>query len=250
VPVHDWTRVDAGIFHHFHHVWIDENARALNRKLKGSDYYALAEQVAGGLGPDVLTLQKPLRRSAAGRGRKQRPGSVTLTQTPPRVRFRITNPPLWYASKKKAVTIRHVSEHNVVAELEIVSPGNKAGRSPLQAFVRKAQDLLAAGVHLSLVDLFPPTPRDPHGIHPVVGGDDDGADFVFDRAKPLTCAAYVGGPGAEAFVEPVAVGDRLPTLPLFLTGEEYVPVPLEATYRAAFAEVPDVWREVLTAKPG
>lgn len=57
MPVHDWTRVPAGVFHHFHHCWIDENARALNRGLQGSDYYALAEQVAGGWAPDVLTLQ-------------------------------------------------------------------------------------------------------------------------------------------------------------------------------------------------
>src|SRR5207302_10526518 len=59
VPVHDWTRVDAGIFHDFHHAWIEEIKRALNRGLLPPDYYALAEQIAGGLGPDVLTLQRP-----------------------------------------------------------------------------------------------------------------------------------------------------------------------------------------------
>src|SRR5262245_34480041 len=57
MPVHDWTRVDAGIFHHFHHGWIEEIARALNRGLLPADYYALAEQHAAGVGPDVLTLQ-------------------------------------------------------------------------------------------------------------------------------------------------------------------------------------------------
>src|ERR687884_439463 len=31
MPVHDWTRVDAGIFHHFHHAWIAEISSALNR---------------------------------------------------------------------------------------------------------------------------------------------------------------------------------------------------------------------------
>ena len=30
MPIHDWTRVDAGIFHAFHHDWITEIARALN----------------------------------------------------------------------------------------------------------------------------------------------------------------------------------------------------------------------------
>jgi hypothetical protein len=57
MPVHDWTRVDAGIFHHFHHDWITEITRALNRGVLPDPFYALAEQYAGGFGPDVLTLQ-------------------------------------------------------------------------------------------------------------------------------------------------------------------------------------------------
>src|SRR3954465_10706542 len=63
MPIHDWTRVDAGIFHDFHHAWIEEVKRTLNRGVLPRDYYALAEQFAGGFGPDVLTLQ-----GAAGNG--------------------------------------------------------------------------------------------------------------------------------------------------------------------------------------
>jgi len=43
MPVHDWTRVDASIFHHFRHDWITEIARALNRGLLPPSYYALAD---------------------------------------------------------------------------------------------------------------------------------------------------------------------------------------------------------------
>lgn len=246
MPIHDWTRVDAGIFHHFHHEWISEISRTLNQVLQGTDFFALAEQVAGGLGPDVLTLQLPPRspkaKAPAGAGRRS---GIVLATSPPKTRFRITNPPRWYATKKKAVTVRHVSEHRVVAVLEIVSPGNKAAQSALAMFVRKAQDLLSAGIHLDFVDLFPPTPRDPEGLHPIVWGDEKPDDFLFDASKPLTCAAYVGGPGAQAFVEPLAVGDELPELPLFLTPDEYIDVPLESTYQAAFDAVPEVWRDVL-----
>jgi len=56
MPVHDWSRVDARIFHAFHHGWIEELSRALNRGVLPPDYYALPEQFAGGFGPDVLTL--------------------------------------------------------------------------------------------------------------------------------------------------------------------------------------------------
>ena len=61
MPIHDWTRVGAGIFHHFHLEWIGDLSRVLNRGLLPPDYYALAEQFAGGFGPDVLTLQRPDR---------------------------------------------------------------------------------------------------------------------------------------------------------------------------------------------
>jgi len=74
-----------------------------------------------------------------------------------------------------------------------------------------------------------------------------GDAFALPPDKPLTCAAYRGGPSEEAFVEPVAVGDTLPDMPLFLTPETYVPIPLEATYRAAWDVLPAIWRNVLTA---
>src|SRR5437667_5998030 len=168
MPVHDWPRVQAGVFHDFHHAWIAENKRALNRKLKGTSYYALVEQWAGGLSPDVLTLQWP--ESAGKKTRKpavpSSGGGLAVASSPPKARFRFKDEKRWYAAKKKAVTIRHVSEHELVAVLEILSPGNKASRAALDDFVHKAHDLLKAGVHFALVDLFPPTRRDPEGIHP------------------------------------------------------------------------------------
>lgn len=57
MPIHDWTRVDAGVFHDFHHEWISSVKRSLNGGLLPPDYYALAEQITGGFGPDVLTLE-------------------------------------------------------------------------------------------------------------------------------------------------------------------------------------------------
>ena len=227
MPVHDWTRVDAGIFHAFHHDWITEISRALNRGLLPSAYYALPEQIAGGLGPDVLTLRRP-----SGNGTTAPVGC-----------------PDGGVAKAKAVTIRHVSDHQVVAMLEIVSPGNKNNQNGLNAFVRKAHEALAAGIHLVIVDLFPPSTRDPQGIHRAVWGDDCDVDYALPEDKPLTCVAYVGGAGAEAFIELVGVGGVLPDMPLFLTPEVYVSVPLEATYQSAWEGMAAYWRNVLSAGP-
>lgn len=246
MPVHDWTRVDAGIFHAFHHDWITEIARALNRGILPAVYYALPEQIAGGLGPDVLTLRRP---EGNGSSPPVGPpaGGVALALAPPAVRIRMRSDANRYAAKAKAVAIRHVSNHQVVAMVEIVSPGNKNNQNGLNAFVAKAREALAAGIHLLLVDLFPPSPRDPQGIHGAVWGEDCGPDYAVPADRPLTCVAYIGGAGAEAFVELVAVGEALPKMPLFLTPDYYVWVPLEATYQAAWDGLPAYWRDVLTA---
>ena len=57
MPIHDWTRVDAGIFHHFHQRWIGAITDVLNQRLLPREYYALAEQQGAGFEPDVLTLK-------------------------------------------------------------------------------------------------------------------------------------------------------------------------------------------------
>ena len=62
MPIHDWTRVDAGLFHAFHQFWIATLSRALNTGVLPADYYALPEQSIQGLIPDVLTLRSPVGR--------------------------------------------------------------------------------------------------------------------------------------------------------------------------------------------
>ena len=64
MPMHDWTRVPAGIFHAFHHGWISTLGNALNAGVLPPEYYALPEQPAAGFGPDVLTLQGPVPPTA------------------------------------------------------------------------------------------------------------------------------------------------------------------------------------------
>jgi len=57
VPIHDWTRVDAGLFHAFRQRWIAALCDALNAGGLPPDYFALQEQSIGGPNPDVLTLR-------------------------------------------------------------------------------------------------------------------------------------------------------------------------------------------------
>ena len=67
MAVHDWTRVDAGLFHAFRHGWIEELARALNAGLLPTDYFALPEQnIRGPMSADTRQASfRPRQRSGS-----------------------------------------------------------------------------------------------------------------------------------------------------------------------------------------
>ena len=111
--------------------------------------------------------------------------------------------------------------------------------------VEKSADLLRQGVHLLVIDLFPPGKRDPQGIHKAIWDQIEEEELELPAGKPLTLASYEAGPEYVAYVEFIGVGDELPQMPLFLKPGIYVPSPLEATYQAAWQAVPRRWRRVL-----
>jgi hypothetical protein len=230
MPIHDWTRVRSNRFHDFHQRWTVAICNALNAGVLPDGYFAMVEQKASGPEPDVITLGL---NSAAEPGR----GNVAVEPALPKTRFVVRSESDSYAKKANRVTIRH-PDGDVVAILEIVSPGNKESKHAIQSFARKAVTFLTAGIHLLIVDLFPPGPRDPQGIHKVIWDRLKDEPFTLPADKPLTLVAYAVSTETTAYIEPVAVGDRLPDMPIFLTGQYHVPCPLEATYQTAWEQFP------------
>ncbi|MEJ7640394.1 MAG: hypothetical protein WKF75_21105 [Singulisphaera sp.] len=144
MPVHDWSRVGAGTFHHFHGLWIGEISNALNDGVLPANYYAMTEQVIGDMIPDVLALEAVGSNGVGPWGIG--PGMTAVAAEPPRVRFTATLEADAYASTQRRLVIRHGSGDRIVALIEIVSPGNKGSRIALQSFVEKAADALARGI--------------------------------------------------------------------------------------------------------
>jgi hypothetical protein len=147
--------------------------------------------------------------------------------------------------KRRTIVIRHTGGDRIVALIELVSPGNKSASHALRSFVEKAVEALYRGYHLLIVDLFPPTSRDPNGIHGAIWREFSDDPFELPADSPLTLVAYSAGPRKKAYIEPPAVGRELIDMPLFLEPERYVNVPLEATYQAAYRGVPRRWKAVL-----
>ncbi len=241
MPIHDWTRVRPNRFHDFHQKWTVAICNALNAGQLPPGYFAMVEQITGGPEPDIITLDlTPPTNSVSG--------GLAVDLHPPQVRFVKSAEAASYARKANRVTIRH-PDGDVVAIVEIVSPGNKDSRHAIRAFTRKAIEFLHAGVHLLIVDLFPPGRRDPQGMHKAIWDRVHDEPFTLPPDKPLTLASYTSGSKMVAYVEPVAVGDPLPDMPVFLTADRYVPCPLDATYQTAWEQFPAPLRGPLEPSP-
>jgi hypothetical protein len=233
MPIHDWTRVNAGLFHHFDQHWTVTLASGLNDGALPREYFALVEQNILGPIPDVLTLQIPPGAEMPSNGT----AGLAVATAPPKTRLIRRHEADVYAEKANRITVGH-RHGRLVAVIEIISPGNKASRSELRTFVEKATELLRQNIHLLVIDLFPPSTRDPQGIHKAIWDELQEEDLELPPDKPLTLAAYDAGPPRVAYIEPVAVGDVLPAMPLFLKPEFYVTAPLEATYQETWKLFP------------
>jgi hypothetical protein len=243
VPIHDWTRPPVGLYHHFHQQWAGELCNALNAGVLPAGYFALVDQRAVGLVPDVLALRRHSKTPEPAPGAV----GVAVATAPPAARYttRETDEQV-YAARANRVAVRNPLGE-LVALIEIVSPGNKDSRHALRSFVDKAVEFLARGVNLLVIDPFPPTPRDPQGIHKAIWDEIREEPFELPSDKPLTIAAYTASPAKAAYVNFVAPGDPLPAAPLFLDDGTYIPAPLEVSYTTTWAKCPLPFREAVEA---
>jgi hypothetical protein len=243
MPIHDWTRVGAGTFHHFHQAWITALSDVLNGGLLPDGFYAMAEQVAGRPHPDVLALEEVENHRWPEHARGP-DAAVAIADHPPKVRYTLEAEAAIYAAKSDRVAISHTSGDRVVAFLEIVSPGNKHSQLAVQQLLEKLADALTQGLHLLVIDLHPPGRHDPDGLHAALWGTTPGVS----AKQPLSLAAYRADTSPTAYFEPISTGDTLPEMPLFLTPDRYVNVPLEATYQTAWRGVPERWKQVIAGQ--
>ena len=240
MPLHDWTRVPARLFHHFHQDWSIEIARTLNRGQLPTGVSALVEQRSGPLETDVLAIEGLDTHQSPESGQA---GNVA-TQLPPSAQIIRRSSKELYADRANRIVLKH-HLGRIIAVIEIVSPGNKSSRAALRDFVEKTMEFLRAGVHVLVIDLFPPSARDPAGIHKLIWDEIEEEDFAFPFGKNRIMASYKTGAERIAFLEPIAVGDNLPAMPLYLSARFHIQVPLETTYQAAWDAGPTEFRRAV-----
>ena len=209
MPIHDWARVPAGLFHHFHQDWSIRITNALNAGLLPKGLSALVERS----NPRIADLKRIERR--------------TVEQQ--------------YAARANRIVVKK-NLARTLAVIEIVSPGNKDSRSALRGFVEKTMELLSARIHVLIVDLFPPTAHSRFGIHNLIWNEISVSDFTLPAGNDRVLASYMAGSELSVYIDEIGVGDSLPELPLFLAEDRFVNVPLESTYTTSWNLCPEDYR--------
>jgi hypothetical protein len=119
--------------------------------------------------------------------------------------------------------------------IELVSPANKDRPETRQALVNKVATSIQAGVGVVLVDVVTERPGDLH--HELLAR----LGSPGTAPGPLFASAYRpvergGASVLDVWLEPIALGLPLPTMPLWLRGGLCLPVELEATYERTCTE--------------
>ena len=171
---------------------------------------------------------------------------VALVTSPPQVWHRARTELDIYAARAKAVTIRHATNHRVVAIVEIVSPGEE--EQPTESFtvcreicgIPARRDSPPDRRPVSTLSARPA--RDPQGnlgpisgqrLYPSAGSAVDAG--VLHRGPDTRGIRQRGGSGPGG----------MPEMPLFLTPDQYVRLTLETAYQSAWEAVPTFWQNVL-----
>ncbi len=216
MPIHDWSRAEASVFHAFRHRWLGALCDAMNDGRLPDDHFAMIEEAS-----DLAEANSDTELANNGPA----PGP---------------------ARRADCIAVRR-GEGLLVAVVEVVSPGDKASAARLQSLIGSIAVLVGRRVHVLLIDLFPPGPHDPRGVHNAIWDTIEPEERDIPVGRPLAVASYDSGSIVATYVEPMAVGEILPEMPLFLEPGVYLPTPLESSYQAAWDVLPAGLRGQLPA---
>ena len=225
MPIHDWTKVYPGIFHDFHQGWTVEIVSHINRAADGrGEYYALLER----------NVDVPVDHPMDARRRDELAPAHSAAD----------RNAIAYLSNKNIVVLRDESDR-IDAIIEFVAPGNKATQAEADRLIEKVVGLIARGIGVLLVDLFPATASAPKSFHDMIWRRVRRSESVIQRDphRNLTAVGYAISSATEcsASVQCFGLGDPIPDMRVSLSEGRQSTIPLEATYISLR------WRRVIEA---
>ncbi len=212
----------------FHSAWANAITSRLNEVLP-EGFYAIPEVPLGNtVEIDVATLEE------IGNGVAVGAGPATAVWAPPRPRL---TAPVDF-TRVHGVEV-HVFQDDggprLRAAIELVSPSNKDRPRSRQTFAAKCVGYLEHGVAVVVIDTVT---RRSGNLHDEIVRTLEAPALAWGSPTPLYAVAYRTAPRkaetlVEVWPEPLAVGQDLPALPLWIDEDLCLPLPLQASYEAA-----------------
>lgn len=144
--------------------------------------------------------------------------------------------PAFFPEGFEVRVVRLSGGRQLVAAIELVSPGNKDRDEARRSFAVKVANYLREGVSVIVMDVV--TERRANLHNETMRLIDAPADLDMPADAGLHAVSYRPAlrnstPVIDIWFANFAVGDPLPTMPLRLTGDLFVPVDFEAAYTEA-----------------
>ena len=224
MSLHHWPNPQVP-WRSFHNHWIVRLVEHLNGGLLPAGFQARPTEMIVGIEPDVLLLQGADAPENGGDGPMSIMALGEATST-----IVLAPPAEW----PMVGIYSAYDRRRLVSVIEIVSPGNKDRPEAVRRFAEKALFLLQDGVHMLLIDVIsvPKQPMRPSLLNRLGASETVDLEGLW-VASYCTLPERVPTPHMQVreWAKPVAVGEVLPMMPLFLRGDrEWVLVDLEQTY--------------------
>ncbi len=214
-------------WHAFHNAWATYIASDLNRQLPAG--YFAEPNVQFGVEIDVAAFEG---NGADGPRVGGAPESSWMAPAPAQ-----TVPIAVLNEVAEVLVFSREGGPTLAGAVELVSPGNKDRPGEREAFVSKCASYIQQGVGLVIVDVV--TTRQARLHDELVARLDASGTAALDAE--LYAVAYravdrAGQPNLAMWPAALAVGQPLPTLPLWLRGDMCLAVQLEETYERTCRE--------------
>jgi hypothetical protein len=240
MALHDHFRPPLSVcrhWHAFHNAWATYIAADLNQRLP--EGYFAESNVQFGIEIDVATFEEPglTRTDAVAPGDctdslSTGVGAEWVAPAPTQ-----TLPIALIDETVEILVFNQAAGPTLTGALELVSPANKDRPAHRAAFISKCATYLQQGVGLIIIDVVTDRRVNLHNdlltrlcSASVVPWQ---ADLYVVSYRPLQRAEQ---PSLDVWQAPVALGQALPLMPLWLRGHLCVPVPLDITYERTCLE--------------
>lgn len=221
----------------FHARWAASIADALNRDLPPKFYYAEAQVLVGGrIEIDVAAFdERPRGETSGGEGNTATAIAEPQPWAPPNATMVM---PAIYPDSLEVLVFNGESGPNLVAAIELISPGNKDRPEYRRAFAAKCASYLHQGIGLVTIDIVTSRQRNLHNelIHLMGSADSflllEGA-LLAVAYRPSRRSHDENSGVVEIWHSELALGQPLGNIPLALDRGLFLPLDLDATYSEA-----------------